>query len=145
MESQTYIKNLDVTPRKLRWLLPAIRPMRPVEALDYLYYTPKRAAKILHKAIRSAIVNAKATLKSRDDMLKFKLLTVEEGQKLKRYRAGGRGTAKPIVRRLSHIKIVLVGTPPPASAIKKPAAPVKTEKKRSSKSLRTTRKHGPKS
>ncbi len=87
--------------------------MNPAQALDYLNYTPRKTAKIFYKALQSAIINAKATLKSSEDMLKFKLLTVEAGQKMKRFRAGGRGTAKPIVRRLSHIKIILMNQASP--------------------------------
>lgn len=107
MEVRTYIKNVKISPKKLRFLLPAVKKLKPVEAIDYLFYTPKKGAKILYKAIQSALANAKNRLKTDENLLKFKLLTVEEGQKLKRFRPGGRGTVKPIVRRFSHIKIVL--------------------------------------
>lgn len=58
-------------------------------------------------------------LKVQADVLQFKLLTIEEGRKLNRFKAGSKGMAKPIVRRYSHIKIVLV----------EKAQPKKTEKK----------------
>lgn len=107
MESQTYIKNVKVTPRKLRNLLPAIKSMKPAAVLEQLIYTQKKGAKAFYKAIQSAISNAKSTLKVDQDNLKFKTLLVEEGQRLKRFRAGGRGTARPYMRRFSHIKIIL--------------------------------------
>lgn len=107
MESQTYIKNVKISPKKLRFILPAIKKHSPLNSLDYLLYTPRKSSRILYKAIHSAISNARTTLKVRDDVLKFKLLTVEEGVKIKRQRAGSRGMVKPIIRRLSHIKIVL--------------------------------------
>ncbi|MFN4212563.1 MAG: 50S ribosomal protein L22 [Microgenomates group bacterium] len=107
MEIATYIKNIKISPKKLRFLLPEIKKLKPAEALDCLLYTPKKGAKIFYKAIKSAIDNAKNVLKIREDLLRFKLLTVEEGGRLKRYRPGGRGTVKPIVRRMSHIKIIL--------------------------------------
>ncbi len=107
MEVQTYIKNLKITPKKLRFLLPAIKKMTPVESLDYLYYTPKKGAKIFYKAIKSAINNAKQTMKVDENLLKFKLLTVEEGRTLKRFRAGSKGVAKPIKKEYAHIKIIL--------------------------------------
>jgi large subunit ribosomal protein L22 len=78
-----------------------------VEATNVLYYSPKRSARIFYKAIKSAINNAKQTLKVSDDLLQFKLFTVEEGQKLKRYLPGSRGNVKPVKKRYSHIKIVL--------------------------------------
>jgi large subunit ribosomal protein L22 len=107
MEFKAYIKNVKISPKKLRFFLPAIKKLTPKESLDYLFYMPNKAAKILYKAIKSAIDNAKNISKTREGLLKFKLLAVEEGLKLKRYRPGGRGTVKPFERRYSHIKIVL--------------------------------------
>ncbi len=107
MESRAYIKNIKISPKKLRLILPEIKKLSPAEALERLFYTPKKSAKIFYKAIKSAVDNAKLTLKTAEKELKFKLLTVEEGRKLKRYQAGGRGTAKPIMKRYAHIKIVL--------------------------------------
>ncbi|MCX7880905.1 MAG: 50S ribosomal protein L22 [Patescibacteria group bacterium] len=107
MEAKAYIKNVKISPKKLRFLLPEVKKLKPLEALDYLFYTPKKGARILYQALKSAIDNAKKTLKIKEDLLKFKVLTVEEGQKLKRYQPGGRGTVKPIVKRMSHIKVIL--------------------------------------
>lgn len=108
MESLTHLKNLRISPKKLRFLLPEIKKLDPQSALDYLTYTPKKAARFFYKSIKSAINNAKQTLKVDENLLKFQTLLVEEGQKLKRFKAGGRGGVKPIKRRFSHIKIVLV-------------------------------------
>ncbi len=107
-ESRTYIKNLPISPKKLRFFLKEIKKHTPSEVLDYLYYVRQKPGKIFYQVIKSAINNAKATLKVPENLLKFKLLTVEEGIKLKRYRPGGRGTVKPILKRRSHIKIILV-------------------------------------
>ncbi len=107
MESRTYIKNLKTSPKKLRFLLPAVKKLKPVDALDYLLYTPKKTAKIYYKAIKSAITNVKKVLNVDENNLEFSLLTIEEGQKLKRFRSGGRGGVKPFVRRFSHMKIIL--------------------------------------
>jgi large subunit ribosomal protein L22 len=101
------MKNLRISPKKLRFLLQEIKKRKPVEVLDYLYYSPNKSAKVFYKAIKSAVANAKNTLKVDENLLQFKLLTVEEGQKLRRFRPGGRGTAKPFKRRFAHIKIIL--------------------------------------
>jgi len=106
MEAKAYIKNVKISPKKIRILLDDVKKMNPYQAVDHLYYTPNKAAKILYKAIKSAIDNAKNLSKEAGD-LKFKTLLIEEGRKLKRSRAGGRGAAKPIIRRYSHIKVVL--------------------------------------
>lgn len=107
MEVKTYIKNLRISPKKLRFFLKTIKKFKPTEVLDYLWYHPKKAAKIWYKAIKSAIDNAKSRFNAKDEAINFKLLTVEQGSAMKRYRPGGRGTAKPYKRRTAHIKIVL--------------------------------------
>ncbi len=126
MESLTYFKNLKVSPKKLRFLLDEVKKMGPVKALDFLYYTPKKGARILYSVLNSALANAKITLKVDAGLLKFKLLTVEQGQSLKRFRAGGRGTAKPYRRKFSHVKLILVedqkkAATPAVSKVKKKA------------------------
>ena len=127
MEARAYIKNLKISPKKLRFLLPAIKKMTPAKSLEYLFYTPKKGARLFYKVIKSAINNAKQTMKINEDLLKFKLLTVEEGRGLKRYKPGGRGAAKPIRRDFSHIKIILEAEAPVKA--KKEVAPVPKEKK----------------
>lgn len=107
MEYKAYIKNVRISPKKLRFFLPAVKKLKPVDALDYLFYLPNKGAKILYKSIKSAIDNAKNLSKSDINLLKFKLLTVEEGFSFKRFRPGGRGTIKPYKKRTSHIKIIL--------------------------------------
>jgi len=127
MESVTYLKNLDIPPKKLRMFLPKVKKMSPVQAVSVLYYSPNRPAKIFYKAIKSAIANAKQTLKVSDDLLQFKLFTVEEGNKLKRYTAGSRGSAKPFKKRYSHIKIILISrTEQEVAAVKSKKSEVKT-------------------
>ena len=127
MESLTYFKNLKSSPKKLRMMLNIIKRMSPREALDYLLYAGNEQAAVYHKVIKSAIANATNTLKLKDDMLKFKLLTIEEGHVLKRYKPGSRGMAKPIKRRLSHIKIILVEDKKSAVAKAKADKEVKTK------------------
>lgn len=107
MEAKAYLKNVKISPKKLRFLLPELKKLKPTDALNYLMYTPKKGAKILYKAIKSAISNAKTSLGNDASNLRFKTLLAEEGQKLKRFNPGGRGTIKPFIKRMSHIKIVL--------------------------------------
>lgn len=107
MEVKTYIKNVKISPKKLRFLLPEIKNLDPVKALDYLLYSNKKGAKIFYKAIKSAVNNIKQKVGVNLNNLRFKILTVEQGRVLKRYKAGSKGMAKPIRKRYSHIKIVL--------------------------------------
>ena len=136
METKAYFVNLPVSPKKARFYLPAIKKLKPAESLEFLMYENTDAAEILYKAIKSAISSARQILKVEDNLLKFKLLSVEQGQKLKRYRPGSRGNAKPINRRMSHIKIILeaVKSVKPVESVKsvksvKTVESVKPEKK----------------
>ncbi|OGK09875.1 hypothetical protein A2767_01635 [Candidatus Roizmanbacteria bacterium RIFCSPHIGHO2_01_FULL_35_10] len=117
MESKSYSRNLRISPKKLRFLLPEIKRLSPSDALVRLLYTPNRPAKIFYKSIKSALTNAVNLLKTDEKHLKFKHLSVDEGHKLKRFRAGGRGTAKPILKRFAHINIILEAVEPVAEKI----------------------------
>jgi len=123
MESITYLKNLKLSPKKIRFYLLEVKKLTPNESLKFLYYGKQKATRILYKAIQSAIANAVSTLKTDANLLNFKLLTIEEGKTLKRYRPGARGNVRPIKKHTSHIKIILV-----AKNTEKPAV-VKTEEK----------------
>lgn len=125
MKTKNSYKNIRMSPKKLRFLLDSIRPLRPSDAVIFLTHTRGKSAKILSKLIASAIADSKRVLKTEEDMLQFKLLSVDEGPKLKRYKAGGRGTAAPIKRRFAHINIVLT--------LVKTASPVSVQKEKSKK------------
>ncbi len=130
MESQTVIKNVRISPKKLRFLVDAIKNLKPEESLNYLLYINKKGGILLFNAIKSAVSSAQNALKATPDMLKFKALIIEEGQKLKRYRPGGKGGIKPFKKRFAHIKIVLEAAYPPKKEkeIIKPVKEVKEEK-----------------
>ena len=141
MEARAYIKNLKISPKKLRFLLPEIKKMSPNDALDVLFYSPEKSARILYKVIKSAVTNAKSIPGTDEKRLAFKLLTVEGARKLKRFRAGGRGMAKSIMRRFSHIKVILetINVPTekiivnPKREIVKDKLKIKNEKKKKEK------------
>lgn len=130
MESLTYLKNVKMSPKKLRFLLAQIKQHSPVDSLDYLKYTPQKAGKVFYQAIHSAISNAKSALKVGDDMLKFKLLTIEEGQALKRYLPNARGTVRPFKHRFSHIKIILTAAEPIVPSAKKEVTQAEASEKK---------------
>ena len=126
-----YFVNLKVSPKKARFYLAAIKKLGPAKSLELLMYENTNASEILYKAIKSAISSAKQILKVEDNLLKFKLLSVEQGQKLKRYRPGSRGNAKPINRRMSHIKIILEASKSVKSVRKIEASKLKLKKLKS--------------
>lgn len=104
MQYTTIQKNIGMSPRKIRLVADMVRKMTPYQALDVLAFTNKAAAAPMAKAIRTVIANA-----GKAEELVFDKIEVNEGLKMKRYRAGtaGRGRGRPYRRRMSHIKIVL--------------------------------------
>ncbi|PIY68738.1 50S ribosomal protein L22 [Candidatus Roizmanbacteria bacterium CG_4_10_14_0_8_um_filter_39_9] len=138
MEFTAYFHNIHSSPKKLRTVIADIKKLTPVEALDRLLYSPKKTAQIFYKAIKSVIDNAKYTLKANADMLQFKTLVVEQGQVLKRYQAGGRGTVKPYKKRFSHIKIVLKSAEVVKPMIKKSSEGKKLQIDQSAKKVKKT-------
>jgi large subunit ribosomal protein L22 len=93
------------------------------EALDLLTFSPKKAALLVKKTLKSAIANAENNNELRVDTLLVKEAVVGEGPTFKRFRARARGGASPLRKRTSHIRIVL-------SDELVPEAPTKRAKKR---------------
>lgn len=106
MDVTTIQKFIHTSPRKLRLVADMVRKMEPARALDILRVTPKMAAKDLAKAIETVLANSK---QQGVDIGKvsFKSIEVNEGARMRRYRAGTRGRVRPFKRRMSHIKIVV--------------------------------------
>jgi large subunit ribosomal protein L22 len=77
------------------------------DALDLLAFSPKKAALLVKKTLRSAIANAENNADLRVDNLLVKEAVVGEGPTFKRFRARARGSASPLRKRTSHIRIVL--------------------------------------
>ena len=95
------------------------------DALDVLAFSPKKAAVLVKKTLKSAIANAENNAELKVDTLLVKEAVVGEGPTFKRFRARARGSASPLRKRTSHIRIVL-------SDELVPKAPVKRAKRRAS-------------
>lgn len=106
MDITTIQKNINVSPRKMRLVADMVRNIAPYKALEVLKFTPQAACVPLSKAITTVLANAKAQNLD-PEILIFKKLEINEGLKMKRFRAGTRGRAKPYQKRTSQIKIVL--------------------------------------
>lgn len=109
MEVKAEAKYIRISPRKVRLVVDAIKGLSPQRALEHLRFIKKRAAQPLMKVIKSAMANAKKNFGLKVEDLKFKEIQVGEGPTLKRWRAVSRGRAHPIMKRTSHIKVVLEG------------------------------------
>jgi large subunit ribosomal protein L22 len=98
---------IRISPRKARLVIDLIRGRGVNDALATLLYTPKAASPIVTKLLNSAIANAENNLSMDRDDLYVAEVYADPGPTLKRYVARSRGSASPILKRTSHITIVL--------------------------------------
>jgi len=108
MESKAMARYVRITPRKARLVVDLVRG-KPVEhALDLLDVMPKKAARIVAKALRSAVANAEDRNTNVDvDRLFVKRAFVDEAPTWMRWSPRAQGRATPIIKRGSHITLVL--------------------------------------
>jgi len=96
-----------ISPFKAREVTREIQGLPVSAALDLLTFTPKKAAFLISKTLKSAIANAENNANLKPDGLVVKEAVVGEGPTLKRIMARARGSASRIQKRTSHIRIVL--------------------------------------
>src|SRR2546429_9660539 len=107
MEVRSIYKYARISPFKVREVTREIQGLPVSAALDILAFTPKKAAFLINKTLKSAIANAENNANLKPDGLVVKEAIVGEGPTLKRIMARARGSASRILKRTSHIRIVL--------------------------------------
>ena len=107
MEVRSTYRYARISPFKVREVTREIQGLPVSAALDLLSFTPKKAAFLIGKTLKSAIANAENNANLKPDGLVVKEATVGEGPTLKRIMARARGSANQILKRTSHIRIVL--------------------------------------
>ena len=100
-------RSVQVSPRKVRLVADSIRKVSLAKAMDVLQLSDKRAAYVLLKTIKSAVVNATNNKKLREEDLIISGIDVLEGSALKRFHPSSRGRTHPFKKRTSQIKIIL--------------------------------------
>jgi large subunit ribosomal protein L22 len=107
MEVRAVAKYVRVSSQKIRGLVWAIKG-KPVEAaLDRLKFMPQKSAKVVEKVIRSAAANAEQNPQIDVDTLVVRNVYANQGPTLKRFRARARGRGARILKRTSHITVIL--------------------------------------
>jgi large subunit ribosomal protein L22 len=107
MSVQAKIRYLRMTPRKVRAVANQVRGMAASKAVDYLTFCRRRAARPLLKIVKSALATADQRGDVDLDNLVVTKLLVDQGPTFKRWLPRARGMATPILKRTSHITIVL--------------------------------------
>jgi len=107
MEVVAYTKYSRISPKKAREVAREVQGRPANEALELLKFIPRKAARLLRKTLHSAVSNAENNHNLNSDDLVIKEAIVEEGPAFRRFKAAARGSAKPIRKRTSHLRIVL--------------------------------------
>lgn len=107
MQVKAVTKYVRISPQKVRKLLGTIKGKPVEDGLNVLKFMPQKAAGVLEKTIRSAVANADQNPDIDVDLLVIRNITADPGPTLKRFRARARGRGTRILKRTSHITVIL--------------------------------------
>jgi large subunit ribosomal protein L22 len=107
MEVRSTYRYAKISPFKAREVTRAIQGLPVSAALDIVAFSPKKAAAMINKTLKSAVANAENNANLRVDGLVVKEAIVGEGPTMKRMMPRARGSGSRILKRTSHIRIVL--------------------------------------
>ena len=112
MEAKAQARFVRVTPQKARRVVDLIRGKQASEAVAVLKFAPQAASEPIRKVVESAIANARETAKRSNERLDeadlyISEVFVDEGPTLKRFRPRAQGRASQILKRTSHITVVV--------------------------------------
>lgn len=107
MEVKATFRHAKISAFKAREVTREIQGLPVAAALDICAFTPRKAARMIEKTLKSAIANAENNADLRVETLVVKEAVVGEGPTLKRFQPKARGSAGPIRKRTSHIRIIL--------------------------------------
>jgi len=109
MEARAIVRDVSMSPRKMRIVANMVRGKRVDDALGILQLLPKKAGRIIHKLVHSAAANLEDKSKGEVETEKIfiKSIQVDNGKIIKRWMPRAMGRANRIQRRTSHITVVL--------------------------------------
>jgi len=107
MNVSSIYKYAKISAFKAREVTRAIQGLPVAQALDIVAFSPKKAAGMVSKTLKSAIANAENNANLKVDGLIVKEATVGEGPTMKRLMTRARGSGSRILKRTSHIRIVV--------------------------------------
>ena len=107
MQVRSTYRYAKISPFKVREVTRAIQGLPVSAALDLVAFSPKKAAGLIAKTLKSAVANAENNANLRVDGLVVKEATVGEGPTMKRMMTRARGSGSRILKRSAHIRIVL--------------------------------------
>lgn len=107
MEVRSVYKYARISPKKARDVAREIQGLPVSDAIDTLNFTPKKAAFLIGKTLKSAVANAENNHDLAADSLLVKEANISDGPSFRRFKPRARGSASAIKKRTSHIYIIL--------------------------------------
>ncbi|MGM0517301.1 MAG: 50S ribosomal protein L22 [Pseudomonadota bacterium] len=107
MQAKALHRFARISPQKARLVADQVRGTDVAHALEALQFSTKKGAAIIRKVVESAIANAENNEGADVDRLRISEIMVDEGPTLKRFRARAKGRGVRILKRTSHIKVVV--------------------------------------
>ncbi len=107
MEVKAIARYVRISPQKVRKIVGAVKGKHVESGLNSLRFMPQKATDIVEKVLRSAIANAENNNDLDIDSLIIKNIIVDPGPTLKRFRARARGRGTRILKRSSHITVIV--------------------------------------
>ena len=107
MEAKAIARHIRIAPRKIRVVIDLIRGKNIGDAYAILKHTPKIGSEVLLKVLESAIANAEHNYDMNSDKLYVAAAFVDQGPTLKRIHPRSRGQAFKILKRSSHLTLVV--------------------------------------
>jgi len=107
MEIRAHLRHLRVPPRKVRLVINLVRGMKVDQAVDQLTILPKGSAQPILKLLHSAMANAEHNFKLDRHALRIKSIVANDGPSLKRFQPRAFGRAAEILKRSSHVTLIL--------------------------------------
>jgi len=107
MEAKALARQIRISPQKARLIADLVRGKDVADAINTLKFMPKKGARIMRKVIESALANASQNESIDIDTLYVKTVFIDGGPMLKRIMPRAQGRANRILKRTSHITVVL--------------------------------------
>jgi large subunit ribosomal protein L22 len=107
METAAKLSYARISPQKCRLVADQVRGLPVEKALQLLAFSPKKASALVKKVLESAIANAEHNDGADIDELKVSKIFVDQGPTLKRMRARAKGRGNRILKRTSHITVMV--------------------------------------
>lgn len=107
MAVKAVVKNVSISPKKMRRVLKTVRGRKVEAALEILAFLPTPAAREVSKVVKSAANNAENNNMMSQGDLRIVAIHADPGATLRRFRARSRGRASRILKRTSHVTVLV--------------------------------------